>query len=218
MVKLYHHSSRLAVLSSRSDGSSGVTGQRRASAGASCTNKPNSSIADWGQPCGLPPRVWAGQSCETNPIGRIGWRPEGRNARNEPNLGLAWAGPGPRQAKDAKRTQFPEWSAKTPGAGGANVQTKPVSRRCQRAKQSQFTPEVREGQVLCRERVMMNQTLTGLAQNKANLPPTPGGTGPVGQGTGGGCTNKPNSCHYADPEIGVPGRPPNANHCVWEPP
>jgi hypothetical protein len=31
-------------------------------------NEPNFSIADWGQPWGLPPRPCAGKSCKTNPI------------------------------------------------------------------------------------------------------------------------------------------------------
>ncbi len=38
-------------------------------------------------------------------------------------------------------------------------------------------------------------------QNKPNFRPGPGG---ARLGDEGCCTNKPNSCHYADPEIGVP--------------
>ncbi len=61
-----------------------------------------------------------------------------------------------------------------------------------------------------------------IVQNEPNSPALPGGTRPGGRGTranvqnkpnfreaagaGVGCTNKPNSCHCADPEVGVPGR------------
>ncbi len=76
-------------------------------------NEANFSIADFGLrigdtpaagrlPCALPPL----------PCG-------GRNVRNEPNLFRPQRRPGPLGARNAKRTQFPKWSAKTLGAGGA---------------------------------------------------------------------------------------------------
>ncbi len=69
MVKLYHHSSQLAVLSSRSNGGSGVTGQRRASAGAAIPQHSTILSFHHSRQC----RVGRGQSCKTKPnLGRMG--------------------------------------------------------------------------------------------------------------------------------------------------
>jgi hypothetical protein len=90
------------------------------------------------------------------------------------------------------------------------------------AKQTQLAAERREEQVLYGQRVMVNWTSTGLRRNKANSRRCRGGRRLRGRRRGQsrqtkpipgnrpdrvvGCTNKPNSCHYADPEIGVPRR------------
>jgi hypothetical protein len=96
-------------------------------------NIPSSSISDWGlrignrpgagrHPCGLPPLACAGRSYKqtqfTEPIvrnkaklgqdGASGGRRISRaDCAKQTQLGPAWAGPGPRWAKDAKRIQIP---------------------------------------------------------------------------------------------------------------
>jgi hypothetical protein len=115
----------------------------------------------------------------------------GAIVRNEANLARR---PAPQRAKCAKRTQFPP----VPGGSGpegraAIVQNEPNWARAprdghgrgreappqsNRAKQSQFPLEQREGQVLCRKGFMVNRTGNGLRQNEANLPAwTQTGTG-----------------------------------------
>jgi hypothetical protein len=89
--------------------------------------------------------------------GRVGGRPQGCGARvkcaKRTQFGL---GAGTDATKRVKRTQFAPGVRETPSGGDC-------------AKQSQFPPEQREGQALCRKGVMVNPTCNRLSQNKANL-------------------------------------------------
>jgi len=80
-------------------------------------NEPNSRRRHVGRGLGDEKRT-----CETNPIWpsrQAAGSPESENVRNEPNSACPHRRSRLLGAKDAKRTQFPWWSAKTPGAGGA---------------------------------------------------------------------------------------------------
>jgi hypothetical protein len=106
-----------------------------------------------------PPYEWA-QLRQTNPI----------------QLGRA-AGRRPWEGQMRKTNPIWRWH---PGMDAGDRKT-PTGSDC--AKQSQFPPEQREGQVLYGKGVMVIRTCNRLPQNKANFPATPGGARPQGRGT-----------------------------------
>jgi hypothetical protein len=190
MVKLYRHSSRLAVLSSRSDGSSGVTGQHRASGGAGGTNEPNwpellvrnKPNSDRGHVRGkscMGKTLWfiihAQDLGKTTPIARSGAPrrcpilPGGTRPQRRGTAG-----------KCAKQTQLQAASGTPPS---------PLGQR-QLYKQSQFPAEQKEGQRLGGKGVMVNSTFDRPRQNKAKLGQDGTSGGTVLQG-GQSCETKP---------------------------
>ncbi len=125
-----------------------------------CTH-PEESVGQAGAPNAVcrvwepdPPYEWA-QLRQTNPIqaGRAaGRRPrEGRMCETKPI-----------------RAEVSSVKPEKPMVGTSNftLYTRP---KAVRAKQSQFPPEQREGQVPCRKGVMVNRTCNRLRQNKANF-------------------------------------------------
>ncbi len=147
--------------------------------------------------------------CGTNPISGSPPGTGGRNVRNKAISESQRAEPG---ADDAKQSQI--WAGwgiwGTTHQGGQSCETKPI-----------WTGPC-EGKVLYGQGVMVYYTCEGPRQNKANFRRDRVGRGRRGVGRGAnvrneansreptgagvGCTNRPNSCHCADPEIGVPGR------------
>jgi hypothetical protein len=99
-------------------------GPRGVGRGASVRNEPNLA-----RPAERP--IPGGKKCETNPIwlglGRAGPR-QAKDAKRT-QFGPAWAEPGPRRAKDAKRTQFGPASQKVGTLGGQRCETNPISPR-----------------------------------------------------------------------------------------
>ncbi len=137
----------------------------RPSAKGGCTNKANSRRSKKKGKCFAGNELWwighAWAFGETKPIpGEARWD-EARGTRDEAQMRQTnpiWSGRG---GRDAGGRQTP------PGHDGA--------------KQSQFPPALREGQVVCRKEVMVNGTCNRRRQNKANLPARPR-TG-MGQGS-----------------------------------
>jgi hypothetical protein len=133
-------------------------------------------------------------------LGQPGQGADGRKMQNEPNLamasrhpgancakrsqfGPAWAGPGTRRARDAKRTQFLPIcrSRDRRSREGKLCETKPIA------------PEAPGRQVLCGERVMSSLTRRGSRQNKANFRPegVPAGEGGPRRWRGSVCKTNP---------------------------
>jgi hypothetical protein len=127
-----------------------------------CT-RPEESVGQAGTPNAVcrvwepdPPYEWA-QLRQTNPIQAdrtAGGRPGGRGeCAKQSQFGQ----------KSQVSSQRSRWSELQTSHFTLHTRPKAV-----RAKQSQFPPEQREGQVSCRKGVMVNRTCNRLRQNKAN--------------------------------------------------
>jgi hypothetical protein len=151
--------------------------------GSSAPNKANlpaSAGKDGGRPGQGRCRRRAG-SCETKPI------PGGAKGRVSALWGRIYGESYIRQVP-AKQTQFRRMGhSRTIATAGDDA----IRRRGNRAKQSQFLA------------VSGEDAHPTKRSKRAKQSQFPAG---AGSGAEGCCTNKPNSRHYADPEIGVPGR------------
>ncbi len=164
--------------------------------------------------------------CKTKPILRLR-PPVGAGGDNIADWGSRQAPPCT-QLNCAKQTQFPADQKEGQVLGGkgvmvnstfdrprqnkANLRAKPGGTRPQGwgtrgkcAKQTQFPAAGMPHHSSIP--LFQGSSPMPVAQNEPNCPKR--GTEAVSGGAGwveGCCTNKPNSCYYADPEIGVPGR------------
>jgi len=102
-------------------------------------------------------------------------RPIVRNKANLPGYAGCDEARGTGDEGQMRKTNpiWPGW----PGRGKGGRESPPGH---DGAKQSQFWPEEREGQVACRKGVMVHRTCNRLGQNKANFPERP----PRGAGRG----------------------------------
>jgi hypothetical protein len=164
-------------------------------AGLSCTNKPN-------LPSGAVVR------CTNKPnLGWPGWCLQGNSAEQSQFRRR----PGVPKAKCAKQSQtWAPW-----GIRAAVGRSPGWSRLCKTNPIYRGSPQRhrdRRGGSGLLQRHALDFILRGLRVSVASIrakqsqcPATPGGPRPGG-GRPECCTNKPNSCAHADPEIGAPGR------------
>ncbi len=125
----------------------------------------------------------------------------GAIAPNKPNSGRPGGGPATPGEGRMCETK-PIWPGR-PGMGAGGWET-PTGSDC--AKQSQFPPEQREGQVPSRKGVMVNRTCNRLQQNKANLQPPTGIGGGKPHPTSGRNYAKQTQFKPAGRQAGDPGR------------
>jgi hypothetical protein len=155
MVKLYRHSGQLALVSSRSDGGSGVTGQHRASGG---THRPTSPRCP---ASGNEPNFGRSFKSEVSSVKRdtrvtcAKQSQFGRSRMGTHDPRRADQATSPRCPASGNKANFGERAGHAPGANYA--------------KQSQLPPWRQEGQRLARKRVMVNGTSDRPRQNKANF-------------------------------------------------
>ncbi len=117
--------------------------------------------------------------------------------RNEPNLPPCALGPAGSSAQTKPIAGYAGWDPSSSrlcktkpipagrgAAGGPGFPSRPPGLAANCAKQTQFPAAGKRRQVLCGRGVMVNRTVYGPRQNKANCPAVPGGTRPVGRGRG----------------------------------